>query len=60
MNYTRPNDPSYEDKAEDFLHGSLIFARALSYMLREGQGIVIELVGDMKCPGHPDATKVLV
>lgn len=22
MNYTRPNDPDYKDKTEDYLHGS--------------------------------------
>lgn len=60
MNYTRPNDPEHVDKPEDWLHGGLIFAKALSLILREGQGIVVDMVGDMVVPGHPESKKVLV
>ena len=48
MNYTNPNDSEYQDKPEDWLNSSLIFARALSIMLNENQGIVVKLTGDMK------------
>jgi hypothetical protein len=60
MNYTRPNDPDHQDDPMDWLHGSLIFARALSLILREGQGVVVDIDGDAKAPGYPDAKKVLV
>ena len=48
MNYTNPNDSEYQDKPEDWLNSSLIFARALSIMLNENQGIVVKLTGDMR------------
>jgi len=48
MNYTNPNDSEYQDKPEDWLNSALIFARALSIMLDENQGIVIKLTGDMR------------
>ena len=48
MNYTNPNNMNHEDKPEDWLNSSLIFARALSIMLNENQGIVVKLTGDMR------------
>jgi len=48
MNYTNPNDLNHEDKPEDWLNSALIFARALSIMLDENQGIVVKLTGDIK------------
>lgn len=59
-NYTKPNDPGHKDEPNDWLMGSLIFAKAIACMLREGQGIVLELEGEMKLPGYPDCKKVLV
>ena len=60
MNYTRPNASDHKDSPEDWLHGALIFARALSIVLEEGVGIVVDLKGDMMCPGQPAAKKVVV
>lgn len=60
MNYTRPHDPEHKDNPEDWLNGSLIFARALSLILKEGEGVVVDITGDAKAPGHPEAKKVLV
>ena len=48
MNYTNPNDSEHQDKPEDWLNSALIFARALSIILDENQGIVVKLTGDMK------------
>lgn len=59
-NYTRPNDFSYEDTPEDWLNSALIFARTLSLILPDGQGIVVDLVGDAKSPDDPECKKVLV
>ena len=55
-NYTNPDDKNYEDKPEDWLNSSLIFAKALGMILEEKQGIVIELEGSMK-ETLPDAFK---
>ena len=48
MNYTNPNDENHEDKAADWLACSLIFARALGFIFKEGEGIVIDATGDLK------------
>lgn len=48
MNYTKSNDSEHQDKPEDWLNSALIFARALSIMLDENQGIVVKLTGDMR------------
>ena len=47
MNYTS-NNPNHEDKPEDWLNSSLIFAQALSNLLEENEGVVVELKGDAK------------
>lgn len=60
MNYTRPNDPDHKDSPSDHLFGAQVFSRALAMMLREGQGIVIDLTEAMTFPQYPDAKKVLV
>lgn len=46
MNYTRPNDENHEDKPADWLAGALIFARALSLILKPNEGIVVKPLGD--------------
>jgi hypothetical protein len=58
-NYTHPDDPDYEDEPEDWLSSSLIFAKALGIFLKENEGIVVELEGDMKVL-WPDIEKVIV
>jgi hypothetical protein len=60
MNYTRPNDPDHEDSSQDWLNSSLIFARALGLLLEEGEGVVVDLKGDMSFPGDLDVAKVIV
>lgn len=60
MNYTKPNNLDYSDKPEDWLNSSLIFTRALSLILEENTGIVVEVVGDMKNPINSESNKVVV
>lgn len=60
MNYTNANDPNYEDKPEDWLNSSLIFAQALSNLLQENEGVVLELKGDAKFQFDETITKVIV
>lgn len=60
MNYTNANDPEYQDKPEDWLNSSLIFARTLSLILREGEGLVVDIVGDAKFQLDESVKKVIV
>ena len=60
MNYTKPNDPNHEDKPGDWLNSSLIFGRALSLMLEENTGIVVNMRGEMKNPINNKSDKVVV
>lgn len=50
MNYTTPNDPDHIDDPKEWLNSTLIFAKALGHLLKERQGIVVELSGDMYNP----------
>jgi hypothetical protein len=59
-NYTRPNDPDHQDDPKDWLSGALIFGRALSLMLRDNEGIVVDISGDAVLSTDPEATKVIV
>ena len=60
MNYTKPDNEDYEDKPEDWLFCSLVFAGALGTVLKEmGDGIFVELKGD-ELDLHPDAKYVIV
>lgn len=47
-NYTRPDlvDQGHEDDPKDWLASSLIFGRALSLLLKENEGIVVDAAGD--------------
>jgi hypothetical protein len=60
MNYTNANDPDYQDRPEDWLNSSLIFARTLSLILREGEGLVVDIVGDAKFQLDETVKKVIV
>jgi len=60
MNYTRPNDENYQDTPEDWLNGAMIMGRCLHLMLKENDGIVVDLHGDMTCPVDPEVKKVIV
>lgn len=44
--------------AQSFFNSSLIFARALGLILSEGEGIVVDIVGDIKL--GEDVKKVIV
>jgi len=46
------------DNNKDLLNVSLIFARALSLIFKEGQGIVVDITGDIDL--GDDAKKVVV
>ena len=60
MNYTNPNDPDYQDKPEDWLNSALIFTRALCLLLKESEGIIVELKGDAKFSFNENIKKVIV
>ena len=60
MNVTRPNDINHHDSPEDWLGGVLIFSRAISYFLKDNQGIVIDLKANMKFTGDITAKRVIV
>lgn len=58
-NYTKPHDDDYKDTPEDYLFLTMAFGRALSAMLADGHGILIDLKGDaLKI--HPEAKRVVV
>jgi len=46
-NYTKPNDDQHIDKPNDWLFGSLLFARTLAFTIPEGYGVIIDLQEDM-------------
>ena len=46
MNYTRPNDPNHIDEPKDWLNASLIFTMAISNLLEDMTGIVVDIKGD--------------
>jgi hypothetical protein len=58
MNYTKPELEDHADSPQDWLNSSLIFARTLSLILKENEGIVVELKGDMNL--GDDIEKVIV
>lgn len=47
MNYTKPHDEDYEDTKDDYLFLTMVFGRALTKFLAKGQGVLIDLKGDM-------------
>ena len=47
-NHLKPNEGNYENSPQDLLNASLLFARALSNLLDEDEGIVVNVVGDVK------------
>ena len=47
MNYTKPQDPNYEDSPQDWLNSALIFTRALSLILKETEGVLVNIAGDV-------------
>jgi hypothetical protein len=42
-NHLKPNEEGYQDNPQDLLNSSLIFARTLGFIFKEGEGIVIDI-----------------
>jgi hypothetical protein len=57
-NYTNPEQAGQLQNPQDLLNASLIFARALGLILNEGEGIVVDIVGEMNLGN--DVKKVIV
>jgi hypothetical protein len=57
-NHLKPEDQNYENTTQDLVNASLIFGRALGIILKEKQGIVIDVKGDIKFP--EEVKKVIV
>jgi hypothetical protein len=60
MNYTNPENPDHDDSPEDWLNSSLIFARTLSLILQENEGMIVEIQGDMHFFNDESVKKVIV
>ena len=57
-NYTNPEQSGQEQNPQDLLNASLIFARALGLILQEGEGVVVDISGDVALGN--DVNKVIV
>ena len=57
-NYTNPETGETTQDVQDLLNASLIFARALGLIFKEGEGIVVDIKGDIKL--NDDSKKVIV
>jgi hypothetical protein len=57
-NHLKPNEEGYQDNPQDLLNASLIFARALGLIMKEGEGIVIDVTGQINL--GDDTKKVIV
>lgn len=56
-NYTNPELAGQEQNPKDLINALLIFANALGLILKQGQGIVIDVKGDVDLP---EIKKVIV
>lgn len=57
-NYTNPEQAGQGQNPQDLINASLIFARALGLILKEGEGIVVDVKGDINL--GEDVKKVIV
>ena len=57
-NYTNPEQSGQAQNPQDLLNASLIFAKALGLILNEGEGIVVDITGDVVLGN--DVNKVIV
>ena len=57
-NYTNPEQSGQAQNPQDLLNASLIFARALGLILNEGEGIVVDITGDVVL--GDDVNKIIV
>ena len=46
-NYTNPEKSGEGQNPQDLINASLIFARALGLILKDGEGIVVDIMGDI-------------
>jgi hypothetical protein len=46
-NYTNPGQAGQEQNPQDLINASLIFARALGLILKNTEGIVVDIKGDV-------------
>jgi hypothetical protein len=58
-NYTRPNDPDHVDKPEEWLNSALIFGGAVSALLEDNTGVIIDVKGEMYNPVG-ESSKVII
>jgi hypothetical protein len=47
-NHLKPNEEGFQDNPQDLINASLLFARALGLILKENEGIVVDVVGEIK------------
>lgn len=57
-NYTNPEQAGQGQTPQDLINASLIFARALGLILKDGEGIVVDIKGDINL--GEDVKKVIV
>ena len=57
-NHLKSNEEGYQDTPQELLNASLLFARALGLILKENEGIVVDVVGDINLGG--EVKKVIV
>lgn len=57
-NYTNPEQAGEGQNPQDLINASLIFARALGLILKNGEGIVVDVTGDIDL--GPETKKVIV
>jgi hypothetical protein len=57
-NNTNPQQGDTKQDVQDLLNASLIFAKALGLIFQEGEGIVVDIAGDIKL--NDDSKKVIV
>ncbi len=57
-NTTNTEGANDMQQAQDLINASMIFARALGFILQEGEGIVVNVTGDIKL--GEDVKKVIV
>jgi hypothetical protein len=58
QNHTNPEQGDTKQDVQDLLNASLIFARALGLIFKEGEGIVVDIKGDVKL--KDETNKVIV
>ena len=57
-NYTNPEPGDMKQDVQDLLNASLIFARALGLIFQQGEGLVVDIKGDVIL--KEDTKKVIV